>query len=57
MCSSSGKVNPAAREVIAPEQASSFPKLYLAAGVTTIRTTGSVEPYTDLAIKKSIDAG
>jgi imidazolonepropionase-like amidohydrolase len=35
----------------------SFPRLYLAAGVTTIRTTGSVEPYTDLEIKKKIDAG
>lgn len=51
------KVNPAAKEMIAPEQASSFPKLYLAGGVTTIRTTGSVEPYTDLALKKAIDAG
>ena len=35
----------------------SFPRLYLAAGVTTIRTTGSFEPYTDLEIKKAIDAG
>jgi imidazolonepropionase-like amidohydrolase len=35
----------------------SFPRLYLACGVTTIRTTGSVEPYTDLEIKKLIDAG
>jgi imidazolonepropionase-like amidohydrolase len=35
----------------------SFPRLYLAAGVTTIRTTGSMEPYTDLEIKKSGDAG
>src|SRR3546814_12045643 len=51
------KVNPASKELIAPEQASSFPKLYLAGGVTTIRTTGSVEPYTDLALKKAIDAG
>ncbi|HEY6351284.1 MAG TPA: amidohydrolase family protein [Candidatus Angelobacter sp.] len=34
-----------------------FPRLYLAAGVTTIRTTGSIEPYTDLEIKKMIDAG
>jgi len=39
------------------EMASSFPRLYLAGGVTTIRTTGSLEPYTDLEIKKSIDAG
>lgn len=35
----------------------SFPRLYLAAGVTTIRTTGSMEPYTDLEIKKAIEAG
>lgn len=35
----------------------SFPRLYLAGGVTTIRTTGAVEPYTDLEIKKAIDAG
>src|ERR1043165_681797 len=36
---------------------SSFPRLYLALGVTTIRTTGSVQPYLDLEIKKLIDAG
>ncbi|HEY2722568.1 MAG TPA: amidohydrolase family protein [Chitinophagaceae bacterium] len=35
----------------------SFPRLYLAGGATTIRTTGSTEPQTDLNIKKSIDAG
>jgi len=35
----------------------SFPRLYLAGGVTTIRTTGAVEPYTDLEIKKAIDMG
>jgi len=51
------KVNPQAKEAIYPEQASSFPKLYLAGGVTTIRTTGSTEPYTDLELKKAIDAG
>jgi Amidohydrolase family len=33
------------------------PRLYLAAGVTTLRTTGSLEPYTDLKIKSRIDAG
>ncbi len=32
------------------------PHLYLAAGVTTMRTTGSLEPYTDLKIKSRIDA-
>jgi amidohydrolase family protein len=31
------------------------PRLYLAAGVTTIRTTGSLEPYTDLKVKRRID--
>ncbi|MEP6504122.1 MAG: amidohydrolase family protein [Betaproteobacteria bacterium] len=51
------KVNPEANEALYPEQASSFPKLYLAGGVTTIRTTGSTEPYTDLELKKAIDAG
>ena len=35
----------------------SFPRLYLALGVTTIRTTGSVAPYTDLEIKRLIDGG
>jgi imidazolonepropionase-like amidohydrolase len=35
----------------------SFPRLYLALGVTTIRTTGSIEPYTDLEIKRAIDEG
>ena len=39
------------------EMAFSFPRLYLAGGVTTIRTTGSLEPYTDLEIKKKIDSG
>src|SRR4051812_12772551 len=35
----------------------SFPRLYLATGVTSLRTGGSIEPYTDLEIKKLIDAG
>lgn len=39
------------------EMGFSFPRLYLAGGVTTIRTAGSLEPYTDLALKKSIDSG
>ncbi len=39
------------------EQPYSAPRLYLAGGVTTIRTTGSVEPYTDLRIKAEVDAG
>jgi imidazolonepropionase-like amidohydrolase len=39
------------------EMAFSFPRLYLASGVTTIRTTGSLEPYTDIELKKQIDRG
>jgi imidazolonepropionase-like amidohydrolase len=39
------------------EMADSAPRLYLASGVTTARTTGSVEPYTDLSLKKLVDAG
>jgi imidazolonepropionase-like amidohydrolase len=39
------------------EIAYSAPRLYLACGVTTIRTTGSLEPYTDLNVKRQIDAG
>ena len=39
------------------EMAESAPRLYLASGVTTARTAGSLEPYTDLALKKLIDAG
>jgi len=50
-------VNPAAKDALYPEQGSSFPKLYLAGGVTTIRTTGSMEPYTDVALKRAIDVG
>jgi imidazolonepropionase-like amidohydrolase len=48
---------PAGRLVLFSELGWSFPRLYLAAGVTSIRTAGSVEPYTDLNIKKLIDAG
>ncbi len=39
------------------EMGFSFPRLYLAGGVTTIRTTGALEPYTDLELKKQIDSG
>jgi imidazolonepropionase-like amidohydrolase len=34
-----------------------FPRLYLAAGATTIRTCGSIEPYSDIRIKKDIELG
>src|SRR5438552_11073874 len=36
-------------------EAASFPQLYLAAGVTTIRTTGGMQADTDLAVKKLVD--
>ena len=35
----------------------SFPRLYLAGGVTTARTSGSMNPYADLNLKKAIDSG
>jgi len=35
----------------------SAPRLYLASGVTTIRTTGSNAPYQDLILKRAIDQG
>lgn len=47
------------RRVLQFEQQSSFtfPRLYLAAGVTSLRTTASVEPYADLNLKNWVDAG
>ena len=41
----------------AVEQLVSFPPLYLASGVTTARTTGSMDPYGDLAVKARVDSG
>src|SRR5258705_6383007 len=35
----------------------SAPRLYLAAGVTSIRTAGTYEPYNDLNLKEAIDRG
>ena len=35
----------------------SAPRLYLACGVTTIRTTGGLEPYTELNLKRAIEEG
>jgi imidazolonepropionase-like amidohydrolase len=43
--------------LVVPQMTFSAPRLYLAAGVTTLRTTGSVEPYADLNIKRRIDTG
>jgi hypothetical protein len=42
---------------IAPQMSFSAPRLYLAGGVTTMRTTGSVETYADLNLKRLIDGG
>ena len=39
------------------EAIDSAPRLYLAGGVTSARTGGSLETYTDLELKKAIDAG
>jgi len=43
--------------LLLPQMTFSAPRLYLAGGVTTIRTTGSVEPYADLNLKRNIDSG
>ncbi len=43
--------------LLVPQMTFSAPRLYLACGVTTIRTTGSVETYSDLNLKHEIDAG
>src|ERR1700752_5159581 len=43
--------------VLLPQMTFAAPRLYLAGGVTTMRTTGSVETYADLNLKKEIDAG
>jgi len=37
--------------------ASSYPRLFLAGGVTTIRTTGSMDPYLELNLRQAIDSG
>jgi imidazolonepropionase-like amidohydrolase len=42
--------------VVVPQMSFSAPRLYLSAGVTTMRTTGSVETYADLNLKHDIDA-
>jgi hypothetical protein len=40
-----------------PSQTFSAPRLYLAFGVTTIRTAGTFYPYQELNLKRGIDAG
>ena len=42
---------------IGQEMPISFPQLYLAGGVTTMRTAGSIEPQTDLNLKEWIKQG
>ena len=39
------------------QQSISYPRLYLAAGVTSARTAGGIQPYTELGIKRAIDSG
>jgi imidazolonepropionase-like amidohydrolase len=39
------------------EQPVSFPLMYLASGVTTMRTTGSIDLTADIAIKRAVDSG
>ena len=52
-----GNATAGAREALFHEMGSTFPRLYLACGVTAIRTTGSIEPYTDLELKRFVDGG
>ena len=42
---------------VVPPMTFSAIRLYLANGVTTMRTAGSVEPYADINLKRLIDAG
>ena len=43
--------------LLVPQMSFSAPRFYLACGVTTMRTTGSIETYADLNLKRDIDAG
>ena len=43
--------------LLVPQMTFSAPRLYLAGGVTTMRTTGSVETHADLNLKRDVDAG
>ncbi|WP_238542355.1 amidohydrolase family protein [Sphingomonas sp. PAMC 26621] len=42
--------------LLLPQMTYTSPRLYLAGGVTTIRTTGSMEPYADLNLKQAIES-
>src|SRR5262249_37576713 len=48
---------PANSPFLLTQASRTFLRLYLACGVTTIRTTGSIEPYADLNAKRLIDEG
>ncbi|HJQ18949.1 MAG TPA: amidohydrolase family protein [Gemmatimonadaceae bacterium] len=39
------------------EMGFTFPRLYLAAGITTARTSGSMHPYADISLRRWIDMG
>jgi len=43
--------------VLLEEMIFSGPRLYLANGVTTMRTTGTLHPYAELKLKQDIEAG
>src|SRR4029077_3644469 len=45
------------RPPLATQMSFSAPRLYLANGVTTMRTAGSVAPQTDLNLKQAIEKG
>jgi imidazolonepropionase-like amidohydrolase len=45
------------RGSVVREMSFSFPRLYLAGGVTTIRTAGAIDPSVDLRLKRQIDDG
>jgi imidazolonepropionase-like amidohydrolase len=49
--------NAVLNDLFGTSMAETGPRLYLAAGVTTARTTGSMSPYADLNDKQAIDAG
>lgn len=49
--------NAALSDLFGASMVETAPRLYLAAGVTTARTTGSMSPYADLNEKIAIDAG
>jgi len=55
------RANPAAdassEAILLEEMIFAGPRLYLANGVTTIRTTGTLHPYAELKLKQDIEAG